>query len=247
MVQTVERNGASAPVKTRTIAICGTAGSSRDEIRSLDADVEVWGLNQSWKWMPPPARWFEMHDRDRYPTAYSGEHLKWLQEADCPVYMQRRQGDIPNSVTFPVDEVTEGGRLRPLFTSTVAYMLALAIHERPDEIRLLGIDMAMDSEYAYQRAACEYWIGVAEAKGIRVYVPDVSPIGKGIRYGIDPVLTDTRRDVMGLRDSVKMQRDQMLADFVNETAQKLEDLKLNLAGCEGAFQITQRLMQGPEQ
>ena len=56
-----------------------------------------------------------------------------------------------------------------------------------DEIGLWGVDMKAEDEYAYQRPNIEYWLGIAEGKGIKVHIPEASPIlkfqGKGIYFG----------------------------------------------------------------
>lgn len=56
------------------------------------------------------------------------------------------------------------------FESSIAYPMALAIRERPEEIGLYGINMAADEEYSYQRPNMHYLIGFARAKGIRVAI-----------------------------------------------------------------------------
>lgn len=96
---------------------------------------------------------------------------------------------------------------RDYFTNTVSWMVALAIYEhhlgrmhhepetaprRPVEhIGMWGVDMAQHnsaysatnagpfaSEYARQRPSVEYWIGVAEGRGIKLTIPPQSDILK---------------------------------------------------------------------
>lgn len=47
--------------------------------------------------------------------------------------------------------------------------------------------MAADDEYGYQRPNCEYLIGLARGRGIKVVIPDESPLCKfqdtGIKFG----------------------------------------------------------------
>ena len=243
-------------VKRRIVAICGTAGSSRAEIMAQPAEVELWGLNLSYLWMPRWDRWFELHDPTIYTGVFSEAHRAWLRAADVPVYMQQRHEDIPSSVAFPADAVTEAGALRPYLTSSIAYMLALAVHEGVDEIRLLGANMATGSEYAYQRAACEYWIGVAEARGIRVYLPANCPLTKGPRYGAVGASGDLVRGIVDVREAVKLQIDQTYQGLVEAVRASLErgsnvDLReelrkvdLTIAGCTGGLQVLDKLTEG---
>jgi len=245
----------------RVVAICGTAGSSREEIMSQPDDVELWGLNLSYKWMPRCDRWFELHDPNIYRGVFTAEHREWLRTASCPVYMQQRMDEFPSSVAFPVEDVTEQGRLRSYFTSSIAYMIALAVHEGVSEIRLLGANMATGSEYAYQRAACEYWIGVAEARGINVYLPPSSPLTKGPRYGAVGTSGDVVRGIVDTREATKLQMQQALHEFVDlmrrvltdpanleerreELKDKAHDVEITMYACLGGIQVLDKLTEG---
>lgn len=231
MVTAEKRNGTTHEVATRVVALVGTAGSSRDLVHEQGDDVELWGLNASYTWMPRWDRWFEMHDRGKYDH-FVGEHLAWLQAAECPVYMVQHYADIPHSQAFPVERATQNGRFRSLFTSSVAYMLGLAVAEGFQEIRLCGIDMAMESEYAHQRAACEYWIGVAEGLGIKVTIPDVSPIGKAALYGHGS--PDTNRMILDWTDRMETERIRRHEDFMTKAYSLSYEARVELKA--GTFQ-----------
>lgn len=226
-------------VATKTVALVGTASSSRDLVNEQGTDVEVWGLNASYSWMPRWDRWFEVHSRQRYDHI-AGDHLKKLQEMTCPVYMAEAYDDIPAAVQFPLVDVLQG-RFRPLFTSSVAYMLALAVYEGFEEIRLCGIDMALDSEYAYQRAACEYWIGVAEALGRRVVIPASSPIGKAPLYGVEAPAA--ARMVTDWKERVNNQRVTEYEEFFTEVFHKFDEFRMKVAAVEGMRQIIAQMQQ----
>jgi hypothetical protein len=106
-----------------------------------------------------------------------------------------------------VQETFAGFAGRDYLTNTVSLMAALAVyehligkmHHEPDgaprrpvaELGMWGVDMAQhnaaytfanagffSSEYARQRPSVEYWIGVAEGKGIHFTVPPQSDILK---------------------------------------------------------------------
>src|SRR5690606_41276724 len=82
---------------------------------------------------------------------------------------QKRFRDIPASVPYPLERaIQEFGRC---FTSTVSYMIALAIMEGCTHLGLWGIDLTDQEEYLYQRPAVEYLLGVAAARGIAVVMP----------------------------------------------------------------------------
>lgn len=235
-------NGAAVheEVATRVVALVGTATSSRDLVNDQGPEVEVWGLNKSYDWMPRWDRWFEVHSRERYKHI-EGDHLKKLQEMTCPIYMAEPYEDIPQAVQFPIVHVLQG-RYRPLFTSTISYMLGLAIAEGFTEIRLCGIDMKMDSEYAFQRSACEYWIGIAEALGIKVVIPDSSPIGKAPLYGVEP--PDRERMFRDWRDKFDQERLGKYENYFTKLIGEVDTFRIELAAVEGARQAAALMSQG---
>ncbi len=46
--------------------------------------------------------------------------------------------------------------------------------------------MATGSEYEFERPCCEYWLGIAEGRGVTIAVPDSSPLLKATEgtYGL---------------------------------------------------------------
>lgn len=252
---------ADASKQGRIVAICGTAGSSRDEIMQQPDDVELWGLNLSYRWMPRCDVWFEMHDPNIYSGVFIAEHREWLRNATIPVYMQRHFEEFPSSIAFPVDEVTEHGTFPDYFTSSVAYMIAMAVHQCVSEIRLLGVNMATGSEYGYQRSAAEYWCGVAAARGIKVYFPKQSPMLKGPRYGAVGASADLIRGIVDTREATKFQMEQALRDNLEyirgaltdpanleerrtELRDRVHDTEITMYACLGGMQVLDKLTEG---
>jgi hypothetical protein len=70
------------------------------------------------------------------------------------------------------------------FTNSISYMIALAIYEKYEEIGIYGVDMATggfdtpNGEYAHQRPSCEYYIGIAVGRNIKVTVPSSADLLK---------------------------------------------------------------------
>jgi hypothetical protein len=203
------------PKTGRIVAVCGTAGNSRQEIMTAPANWEMWALSKSHEWMPRVDVIFEMHDRPYYPHVYTPDHVKWLAEQTRPIYCHSHYDDIPASIRFPREAVLEG-KFSPYYSSSISYMLALAVHQRVDEIRLLGVNMATDSEYAYQRGSCEYWIGIAQALGIPVYLPGVCPLTKELTYGLDAPMRNVERKLSDWTDQIKRQIHHMYEECHNE-------------------------------
>lgn len=188
-----------SPYKTRDkVAIVGFATSSRDLTPYGDDSFEIWGLNELYTYMPRWNRWFEVHDRKLFYECFSPDnprtagHLDWLKKQDGtkPIYMVEKYDDIPASVAYPYDDMmVRYGNIK-YYTSSIAYMLALAIAEGYAEIHVYGVDMMMDDEYAFQRSCCDFFLGVALGMGRRIFVPWQSALLKsGYLYGreADPV------------------------------------------------------------
>lgn len=128
---------------------------------------EIWGLAHA-----PNAftldRVFESHSEE-IVRQHGPRHISRLQEIAefLPLYTPWRWSEKlgPNHIVLPhkrLHDITEQ------FESSVAYPMALAIQNRPQEIGIYGINMAGDDEYAYQRPNMQYLIGYARAKGIEV-------------------------------------------------------------------------------
>lgn len=161
------------------VAIIGFT-THRLQALSLGDDFELWGLNELYRYMPANRfhRWFEIHGREYLEKEEDGrKHTLDLQTKipNIPIYMQERHLDIPGSVRFPLEEMCEQLDSK-YFTCCPAYMVAWAIAMGYKEMHIYGIDLAQETEYAYQRPAMEYWLGRAEGAGIKVHVPRESDL-----------------------------------------------------------------------
>jgi hypothetical protein len=142
-----------------------------------DLSWEIWGLNELYLMIPRWTRWFEIHSREVYEAdkKRTSDHILALRAMTCPVYMHQHYDDIPASVPYPLPQIAElfanPGKGLPYLTNTISYMIALAILEGFSEIAVYGVDMATDSEYSVQRPSCEYFLGFAQGRGIKVTVP----------------------------------------------------------------------------
>ena len=150
------------------IALLGTAPSSRNDAPFRDPSWQIWACSPPNMGLPRVDQWFELH-----PPEFLGqppdppEYPGWLAKLTCPLWMQRRVEAYPASRPYPVQEVVE--KWGPyFFTSTLSWMLALAIEEKPEAIGLWGVDMQAESEYGHQRPGCHYFIRRAYEMGIEV-------------------------------------------------------------------------------
>jgi hypothetical protein len=134
-----------------------------------DPAWEKWGLGWDTDW-PRLDRVFEMHSHFADDGTDYVERLKC-----CPrLYMQAKY--LPNATEYPLEAV--GKTCGAYWESSIAYAMALAIHEGAEEIALFGIDMKSGEEHGYQKPNMEYLIGLAKGKGIKVHIPETSPLLK---------------------------------------------------------------------
>jgi hypothetical protein len=207
----VDRHGIFAPVDKqtaynmcqkrkgkKTVALVGMSPTSCGLAPYKENNVEIWGLNEAhlYGFMPRWDRWFQMHKEDyllknETLDGRSG-HLPWLQtNHEKPIYTLFKYDWIPSSVEFPLVDVSKellgtfyrGNTRVKYFTSSFAYMLALAIYEGFERIELYGFDMDLLSQYWLQRACAEFWMGVATGKKIELYIPPRCMLALGILYG----------------------------------------------------------------
>lgn len=111
------------------------------------------------------------------PDTNIARMLDWLKTHPGPVMTSRAHPDYPGLVEFPLEDV-----LNKLgydyFNSTAAYAIAYAIFIGVEKLSLWGFDFTYPSAHDAEkgRGCCEYWIGVAMARGIKIAVPKTSTL-----------------------------------------------------------------------
>jgi hypothetical protein len=169
----------AAQSKPLKIALIGTAPSSRQLAPVNDPDWTIWACSPgNMDQIPRVDAWFEIHSNLLWPEceAYGRPYVEWLKKQTFPIYMQD-QRLVPNAISLPIQElVREFGRY--FFTSSFAYMLAMAIRAGANEIALFGIDMASKDEYILQRSGGHYFMQLAAMRGITVNVPYESDLAQ---------------------------------------------------------------------
>lgn len=158
------------------VAVIGLSPTTHNLAPWDDDEWEKWGLPWDEGYYHFMSRCFEMHDIRLLTSEHSKRKDGYL----------ARLGSLPNLYTqenYPFDAVAEtiGAYY---FNSSVAYAMALAIHEGAEEIAIYGVDMKADDEYGYQKPNMEYLVGLARGKGIKVHIPDESPLCKFQDTGI---------------------------------------------------------------
>lgn len=159
------------------VALLGTAPSSRNLAPFNDLSWKIWACSPgNMNVLPRVDAWFEIHTNLMWPEHkhYGEPYVEWLKKQKFPIYMQD-QSLVPHAIPFPKDElVKEFGR--SFFTSSFAWMMAMAIKQGATEIALYGIDMASRDEYILQRPGFYFFQHMAETRGIKVSAPNESDI-----------------------------------------------------------------------
>lgn len=166
----------------KKICLIGSAPSSVALAPYRDPSWELWSCSPGARphLARTPDRHFELHNWDYNNTDWnSPEYTKFMAGMAGPVYTLEPVEGLPTCTPYPKEEVMRhyGPAAAFFYTSSLSWMFALAILERPDEIALYGVDMSASEEiYLHQRAGCHYWIGKAWEAGIKVTVPPQSDL-----------------------------------------------------------------------
>lgn len=205
----------------RKVAILGFAETVKDAPFN-DPSWELWAMNGFHRHMPEISEeryslWFDMHSLE-YITSYGhaakvpGQQEAWLaQPHPFPILMLEEHPEFPSVNRYPIEKIVESLG-RDYFTSSVAYALAIALTMADvAEIGLWGIDLVHGTEWGDQRPCAEYWIGRAEAAGVRVTIHERSALlRQRARYGYEttnPVVRELRTMLLeqaeGLTKSIR--------------------------------------------
>lgn len=166
----------------RKIAIVGTAPDSVDQAPFFDKEWEIWSLGNNADKFPQLSgarfnRWFELHTFHvlQSANAIDERRLQFFKGIGKSLVVGHQNSALPDAIVYPKDEIISFIG-RPYFTSSIAWMIAMAIYEGVAEIGLWGVNMIGDGEYSQQRACCEYLLGIATGKGIKVTICKHSPL-----------------------------------------------------------------------
>lgn len=165
--------------KAKKIALIGTAPSSVRLAPYSDPSWEIWACSPGAAPIVPRANvWFELHHIHPSEEWWHNDYIARINSYKCPVYVIEPLPEIlPQSVAYPKDVMLK--EFGPwFFTSSLSWMMAMAIMEEPEEIALFGVDMSHQSEWEFQRSGCHFFISEARRRGIRVTLPLESDLGR---------------------------------------------------------------------
>lgn len=199
--------------KRDKLAIVGYATSTRDLAPFDDMTYEIIGLNQLYRMIPRADFWADLHINWDEENVDGTDHAGWIRECGIPVLMTQRHDDLPTSVRYPIEAVI--GEACDYLTSTISLLIGWAIHQGYKEIALYGIDLVVGTEYEFQKACAEFWLGVAHGRGISVIIPQASALLKHThRYGYEkePSWGMVKPSEFASREAALIkQRDELLA------------------------------------
>lgn len=250
--------GVVAASGRKNIAICGFASSSRALVPVDDPTWEVWGLNQLYRHLPRADRWFDIHMNWNEEVVPGTDYVGWIRGCGIPFYMAERQPNLPTSVRYPIERLV--AKFGDYFTSTIAFMLALAIEEIDGAvdsriafgdlvgrdanpraaiasmyseytIGIFGVDLVVGEEYFWQKACAEYWIGVACSRGINVMLPKQTALCKQLyRYGYE-------------KEPDSLIKVSEIAGFETKMAREKDELMRQLYMRDGAIQAAAQMRE----
>lgn len=159
----------------RKICLLGAAPSSRKLAPFSDITWEIWACS------PPnydAARidaWFELHNLDRKIMHIQNAPFINILKEHPRVYIAKEDKRFPKAIVYPYQEmVKKYGKY--FFTSSLAWMMAMAIEQKPEVIGIWGVDMSAHEEYGYQRAGMHFFMQKAKDVGIKLAVPAQSDL-----------------------------------------------------------------------
>lgn len=129
------------------------------------------------------------------PSSNIAGMLTWLRKHPGPIYTSRPHPDYPGLVEYPLADVLNSCLNMRYFNSTAAYAVAFAIHIGVKKIMCFGMDFSYAHSHAAEkgRGCVEFWLGVANARGIKLVFPkdtsllDSREPAKQRFYGYDTV------------------------------------------------------------
>ncbi len=126
-----------------------------------------------------------------------GDIIQRINNMRIPLVAPFKYAEIPLSEAFPIEECAKEFGI-PYFSNTIAYMIAYALLKGAKEIELFGVNQASSSEYFYEKSGVEYWLGVANGRGVKItlngakseLLTNKARFGGGILYGYNQSYLD---------------------------------------------------------
>ena len=159
----------------KNIVLLGTAPASMQLAPFGNPEWEIWACSPGTYGMPKIDKFFELHRWEPGQSWFSEGYVSYLQRFPGEVIMGTHEPSVPNCKVLEWERLVK--KFGPyFFTSSLAWMMAMAIEEKPAKIAFYGVDMAATTEYHDQRMGCQYFAQLARTLGIEVGVPPESDL-----------------------------------------------------------------------
>lgn len=159
----------------KKVVLLGTAPTSMNLAPFDNDEWEIWACSPGTCGVRRINRFFELHRWEPGQPWFSPEYCNFLREFPGEVVMSKHVPEVKGCTVLPYHELV--AKYGPyFFTSSLAWMMAMAIEAGAEKIALYGVDMAATTEYKDQRMGCQYFATIAKARGIEVGVPPESDL-----------------------------------------------------------------------
>lgn len=159
----------------------GAAPSSRLLAPYANKDWTIWACSPANQGkLPRVDAWFELHPISQIKQEWATDKpfFDWINSQSFDVWMQEENDIVPRAKKFPADELLKKFGRFP-FSSSIAWMAALAIHTFDNDNLTLGfwgVDMATKEEYFHQRPGLHFLCDYAARQGIELVAPTTSDL-----------------------------------------------------------------------
>ena len=206
------------------VALVGSAPASVRLAPYNDPEWQIWGCSPGVYGVAPRVnQWFEMHLWEPGQPWFSPEYCQWLAALpgrDVKLWTGQHIDALPGSLVYPADKIiAKYDPHRWFCSSSLFWMMAMAIEEGATAIGFWGVDMAAGEEYEMQRAGIHFLTYIALSKGIEVGIPPESDLfTPRFRYGVDE-WTHAYRKMRARKMELEMRRRDAEAQAANATNQ----------------------------
>ena len=160
---------------SKNIVLMGTAPSSMNLAPFNNPEWEIWSCSPGTQLVPRTDKFFELHRWEPAQEWFSPAYMEFLAKYEGEVIMTAPNPAVPNCKVLEWERLVK--KFGPYnFTSSLAWMCAMAIEEEPDKIAFYGVDMAATSEYHDQRMGLHAFAQIAAYMGIEVGCPPESDL-----------------------------------------------------------------------
>ena len=172
------------------IALVGSAPASVRIAPYSDPSWKIWGCSPGVYGVAPRVdAWFELHLWEPGQPWFSPEYVQWLsalEDRNVTLWTGAEVVGLRSHVLPHQEILAEFDPDRWFCSSSLFWMMAMAIKAGATKIGLWGVDMAAGEEYEMQRAGIHFLTYIAKARGIEVGAPAESDLfTPRFRYGID--------------------------------------------------------------